>query len=68
MKNRIPRKFNRITGTVNISTSYTEPGDVIHITKNDGGYLGLNTRTGKHAYYFPAMLRNAEIFSILEVE
>lgn len=37
-------------------------------TTNDGGYLGLNTRTGKHAYYFPSMLRNAEIFSILEVE
>ena len=68
MKNRIPRKFNRITGTVNISTSHTSPGDVIHITKNENGYSGLNTRTGKYAYYFPSMLRNAEIFSILEVE
>ena len=68
MKNRIPRKFNRITGTVNISTSHTSPGDVIHITKNENGYLGLNTRTGKYAYYFSAMLRNAEIFTITEVE
>lgn len=40
MKNRIPRKFNRITGIVNISTSHTSPGDVIHITKNENGYLG----------------------------
>ncbi len=68
MKNRIPRKFNRITGIVNITTSHTRPGDVIRITKNENGYLGLNTRTGQHAYYFPSMLRNAEIFSIMEVE
>jgi len=67
MKNRIPRKFSAIVGKMLIATSATKPSDVIHITKNDFGYLGLNTNTGKYAYYFPSMLRNAEIFEMLEV-
>lgn len=67
MKNRIPRKFASITGKMLISTSATKPGDIIHIYKNDFGYLGLNARTGKYAYYFPSMLRNAELFRVLEV-
>jgi hypothetical protein len=67
MKNRIPRKFDRITGETLINTSESMPGDIIHITKNDYGYLGYNTRTGRHFYMFAAMIRNAEIFRINEI-
>ena len=66
-KNIIPRAFSRITGTMLIQTSCDKPGDVLHIFKNYSGYLALNTRTGKYAYAFPSMLRNAEIFKITEV-
>lgn len=67
MKNRIPRKFDRITGETLINTSESMPGDIIHITKNDYGYLGYNTRTGRHFYMFASMIRNAEIFRINEI-
>ena len=67
MKNRIPRKFFRITGELLIPTSCADPGDVIHITKNDYGYLGYNTRTAKHFYMFASMIRNAEIFRVIEI-
>ena len=66
-KNRIPRKFSRITGKMLIETSAAKPGDIIHLYKNNPGYLGLNTRTGLYAYYFPSMLRNGSIFELLEV-
>lgn len=67
MKNRIPRKFDRITGETLINTSESMPGDIIHITKNDYGYLGYNARTGRHFYMFASMIRNAEIFRINEI-
>lgn len=67
MTNRIPRKFNRITGTMLISTNLDQPGDVLHVFKNDSGYLALNTRTGKYGYVFVSMLRNADIIKITEV-
>lgn len=66
-KNRIPRAFSRITGEMLINTSCDKPGDVLHVFKNDYGYLALNTRTGIYAYAFPSMLRDASIFKITEV-
>ena len=51
-RNRIPRKFNRITGKMLIETNMDKPGDVLHVFKNDFGYLALNLRTGKYAYAF----------------
>lgn len=67
--NRIPRKFNSIKGKILIKTNMDQPGDILHIYKNDcgTGYLAYNTRTNKHAYIFPSMLRNAEIFEIMEI-
>lgn len=65
--NRIPRKFARITGEMLIKTNLDEKGDILHVFKNDCGYLALNTRTGIYAYIFPSMLRNLEIFKITEV-
>ena len=50
-----------------ISTTCNAPGDTIHITKNDYGYLGYNPRTNKHFYMFASMLRNAELFRIIEI-
>lgn len=66
-RNRIPREFYGIKGRVLKETSGDKPGDVLHITKNLYGFLGLNTRTGKHSYYFGAMLRDAEHFEIMEI-
>ncbi len=67
MKNVIPRKFTRITGEMLIQTSATAAGDVLHVFKNDFGYLALNTNTGEYLYIFPSMLRDAQIFKITEV-
>jgi hypothetical protein len=67
MNNRIPRKFYGITGIMLINTSETMPGDEIHITKNNYGYLGYNPRTNRHFYMFVSMIRNADIFRITEV-
>lgn len=66
-RNRIPRKFNRITGKMLIETNMDKPGDVLHVFKNDFGYLTLNLRTGKYAYAFVSMLRNKAIFELQEV-
>lgn len=65
--NRIPRKFNSIKGKMLIETNMSKPGDILHVYKNDHGYLAYNTRTGKHFYIFISMLRNAEIFEFEEV-
>ena len=67
MNNRIPRKFNRITGEMLIDTNVVQAGDVLHIYKNNSGYLALNTRTGKYAYVFAAMLRNADVIRITDI-
>jgi hypothetical protein len=67
MNNRIPRKFYRITGEMLVNTSETLAGDVIHVTKNDHGYLGYNPRTNRHFYLFVSMLRNAEIIHITDI-
>lgn len=68
MKNRLPRKFNRIVGKMLIDTNTDKSGDIIHIFKNDLGYLILNKRTGKYAYAFPAMLRDGSIVEFLQVD
>lgn len=67
MGNRIPRKFNRITGEMLIDTNMSKQGDTLHIFKNDSGYLALNLRTGKYAYMFVSMLRNNKVFKLIEV-
>lgn len=67
MRNKIPRKFNRLTVKIKIKTSESNPGDIFHIFKNDLGYLGLNLRTGKYCYMFVSMLRNGEISELMEV-
>lgn len=66
-RNRIPRKFNRITGKMLIETNMDKPGDVLHVFKNNFGYLALNLRTGKYTYAFVSMLRNKAIFELQEV-
>ena len=67
MKNKIPRKFYRITVEMLINTSEGIKGDICHIFKNRHGYFSLNTRTGKYADMFLSMLRNAEIIKITEI-
>lgn len=65
--NIIPRKFYGIKIKLLIDTSDGKIGDIIHITKNDFGYLGYNSRTNKHYYYFLSMLRNKNCCEIIEV-
>lgn len=65
--NIIPRNFNCITGRILIDTNLDKAGDVLHVYKNDCGYLALNTRTGKYEYIFASMLRNAELFEKINI-
>ena len=68
MKNNvIPRKFYSITVKMLIDTSETEINDIIHIVKNDFGYLGYNKRTNKYFYVFVSMLRNINCCELVEV-
>lgn len=66
MKNRIPRNFYGITGKMLIYTTETQPGDIIHITKNNCGYCVYNRRTNKTFYMSLAIIRNAEFFAVTE--
>ena len=68
MNNRIPRKFNHIIGKMLINTNMDKINDIVHITKDDYGYHSLNTRTQEYACCFVSMLRNAEIFQLIEIE
>lgn len=67
-RNVIPRQFLRIDGTMLIETNMDRPGDKLHVFKNDSGYLALNLRTGKFAYMFASMLRDANIFKLEAIE
>lgn len=66
-KNTIPRHFIRLTVKMLVDTSCSVAGDILHVYKNDCGYLVLNMRTNKYAYAFPAMLRNGAVCNVLEV-
>ena len=68
MSNRIPRKFNCIIGKMLINTNVDRVNDILHIYKNDFGYLALNIRTQKYASCFVSMLRNAQVFEVIEIE
>lgn len=66
--NRIPRKFNRIVGKMLIDTNVSKANDILHVYKNDNGYLALNTRTKKYANCFVSMLRNSQVFELVSVD
>ena len=66
-KNRIPRTFYRITGKMNVDTNFNKVGDILHIFKNNFGYLALNERTGTYSYCFVSMIRNQDIFKIISI-
>lgn len=68
MNNRIPRKFTRIIGKMLINTNMDKINDIVHITKYDYGYSAFNTRTQEYTHCFVGMLRNAEIFELMEIE
>lgn len=65
--NRIPRNFNRITARQEAETNAGKPGDIWHITRNNSGYLGLNTNTGEYFYIFASHLRIKEQWTIQEI-
>lgn len=51
-----------------IDTSADRAGDIVRAEKNPNGpgFIGTNTRTGKTAYIFRAMLNNSAVCEILE--
>lgn len=67
MKNVIPRNFNKIVAEMLIDTSCDKKGDVVHVFKNQYGYIELNTRTGLYARPFASMLRNGDCVKIIEI-
>ena len=68
MKNRIPRKFNVIKGKMLINTNVSKTNDLVEVTKDEyNRYIILNIRTGKTASPFVDMLRNKEVFEIIEI-
>lgn len=71
MKNKnsnvIPRKFNRLVFRQLSDGMAGNAGDVWHVFKNDFGYLGLNTKTGKYWRMFVGHLRIKELWELVEV-
>lgn len=68
MANRIPRKFDKLIAKVKIGTNLHQPGDILHIWKNDYGYRALNTRTFKYEHPSGSFLRNSNAIEILNIE
>lgn len=67
-KNKIPRKFYRITGEVlEKTTAELNAGDILHVYKNDFGYLALVINTGVYYYIPVGILRPAQYFKITEI-
>ena len=66
--NKIPRKFNLIVGKMLIDTNVNKAGDVLHISKDEHGYIAFNTRTNKYASLFISMMRNNQVFEVMNVE
>ena len=67
MENKIPRKFNKLTGEMLINTNKEKRGDILEIHKNKTGYLAFNTRTGKYTDMLIGTLKNSAAFKIIEV-
>ena len=67
-KNKIPRHFLRITAQALKATSASNTGDMLHIFKNDFGYLVSNITQNKYFYVAASLLRDAEYFKILSIE
>lgn len=66
--NKIPRKFNSIVGRMLIDTNMAKVNDILHISKNEDGYLAFNTRTKEYASIFISMLRNGEVFELVSID
>lgn len=67
MKNVIPRNFKKIVAEMLIDTSCDKKGDIVHVFKDEYGYIELNIRTGSCARPFAAMVRNGEYVKIIEI-
>ena len=66
--NKIPRHFLRITAQAKKETSASNTGDMLHIFKNDFGYLVSNITQNKYFYVAASLLRDTEYFKILSIE
>ena len=67
MKNVIPRNFTKIVAEMLIDTSCDKKGDIVHVFKDEYGYIELNICTGSCARPFVSMLRNSDCVKIIEI-
>ena len=65
MSNRIPRNFKSITGTFNHGNAQNVR---MVITKDEQGYHGTETETGKKWGIFVSHIRNSDLFTIESIE
>lgn len=66
LNNVIPRNFNKIVGKILIDTNVDIKGDILEISNNDY-YRVLNRRTLKYSHANMNILRNKELFEIIEI-
>ena len=66
--NVIPREFKKIVIRALFKTNATEAGDMCEITKNEHGYILLNTRTSLRFSISPNAIRNACFAEIVRIE
>ena len=66
-RNVIPRKFKYIIGELLVNTNGGKIGSRMKIDKENGYYHGIDLDSGKEYQVFVSMLRNIEIFKVLEV-
>ena len=67
MKNVIPRNFTKIVAEMLIDTSCDKKGDIVHVFKDEYGYIELNIRTGSCARPFASTLRNENYVKIIKI-
>ena len=67
MKNVIPRNFKKIVAEMLIDTSCDKKGDIVHVFKDEHGYIELNIRTGSCARPFASVLKNGDCVKIIKI-
>lgn len=66
--NVIPRNFKLIKGKMLIDTYGNKAGDIVHVSRNEFGSLTmLNTRTEQRFCPFISMIRNSEVYEIIDI-
>ena len=67
MANRIPRNFKHMLIEALTQSNAGNPGEIFEIVRDATGYHGTSLVTGKEWTFFPSMIRNENLFKIVEV-